>query len=40
MIVRNTDYDATDPDDWESMTFSKWMKLHKQPDIIAGTMYD
>jgi hypothetical protein len=40
MNVRNTDYDETDPDDWEEKTFEEFMKDITRPDIIAGTMYD
>ena len=40
MTVRNTDYDETDPDDFEEMTFEEWMKQNPSSDIIAGTMYD
>ena len=40
MIVRNTEYDETDPDDFEENTFEEWMKQNPSSDIIAGTMYD
>lgn len=40
MTVRNTEYDETDPDDVEEMTFEQWMKENPTSDIIAGTMYD
>ena len=39
MTVTNSEYDPTDPDDFESITFEEWMKTNKEPGIIAGTMY-
>jgi len=40
MIVRNSDYNSNDPDDWETKTFEEYMKDQTGPDIIAGTMYE
>jgi hypothetical protein len=37
--VINTDYDASDPDDWQEKTFEEWMNENDEPDVIAGTMY-
>lgn len=37
--VTNSDYDPSDPDDWEYKTFSEYMKEQGSPDIIAGTIY-
>jgi len=38
--VVNVDYDHTDPEDWSTMTFDEWMKLHTDPQILAGTLYN
>jgi hypothetical protein len=38
--INNSEYDKSDPDDWETKTFEEYMKDHKTPDIIAGTMYE
>jgi hypothetical protein len=40
MIIRNSDYNSNDPQDWETKTFEEYMKEQTKPDIIAGTMYE
>lgn len=40
MVIKNIDYDESDPDDWKEQTFEQWLKEHTKPDIIAGTMYE
>lgn len=40
MTVINTEYDESDPNDFEAMTFEEWMKQNPSSNIIAGTMYD
>lgn len=40
MIVRNSDYNSNDPEDWQTKTFEEYMKEQIKPDIIAGTMYE
>lgn len=40
LSIRNTDYDPSDPEDWETETFEDYMKTCKSPDLIAGTMYE
>jgi len=38
MNVLNTEYDETDPDDWEKMTFRQWMTEHNEVGLIASTL--
>ena len=40
LTVKNQEYDTTDSDDWESMTFRDFMKEQKSPAIIAATFYE
>jgi len=40
LIVKNLDYDETDPDDEEQWTVRELMNRSKQPRLIAGTMYE
>lgn len=38
-FIKNTEYDRTDPEDWEQKSFSEYMKNQTHPDIIATTIY-
>lgn len=41
--VVNTDFEPLEPEDddnYKEMTFRSWLELHKEPDIVAGTMYE
>lgn len=40
LLVNNLDYDETDPDDWDSMTFREFLNDCKSPQIISATFYD
>lgn len=38
MTVRNTNYDETDPNSHEKITFEEWMKQNSGSACIAGTI--
>lgn len=41
--VVNTDFEESEPEDddnFREMTFRRWLELHNEPDIVAGTMYE
>lgn len=38
--VTNTEYDETDTEDWESMTFRQFLNDCKDAQIISATFYD
>ena len=40
--VTNNEYDETDPDDWQQLTFREFMQkeVANTPQIIAATFYD
>lgn len=40
IIINNSEYDESDPDDWAQKTVEEYMKTATSPDIIAGTMYE
>lgn len=40
ITIRNSEYDKTDPDDFETQTVEEYMKDCKSPNLIAGTMYE
>lgn len=37
IYVKNSDYDETDPDDWEEKTFAEFMDDVKEPECICST---
>lgn len=42
MSVTNSEYDETDKDDWQQLTFMEFMnrEASKYPQIISATFYD
>lgn len=38
--VTNSEYDETDAEDWETMTFREFLSQAKSPQIISSTFYD
>lgn len=38
--VNNNEYDETDSEDWESMTFREFLNKAKNAQIISATFYD
>ena len=39
LTIQNTDYDPSDPSDFETQTFEEYMKTCNSPSIVCGTMY-